>query len=174
MAKVIRMKNTEGLSITELYKAGRKLNGIQLKVGLLGSDKYTNVKPAVSVASIAMTNEFGNITYNQIIPPRPFMRHTVEREEDNWRKLINQESSKIFEGKQTPKGLFELLGSNVSADIVRSIEELFEPKLHPLTIAIRKRKVAREGLVLASSLHKPLIETGLMKSLITHEIEDSL
>ncbi len=162
--KVIRKTNARGWAILE--SALRALKDIELKVGWFSTNRYEN---GVSVALVALVHEFGSRVLG--IPPRPHMRPTIEREEENWRRFIVQESKKVLAGNQTVEGMFEALGLNASGEIAKTISEIFAPPLKPQTIIAKARKMAKSGLV--GALDKPLVETGQMMETVTHTIGES-
>ncbi len=163
MAKVVRKKNQAAYD--RLRKVSAALTNTELKVGWFESNRYPNGTP---VAYIATINEFGSPSRN--IPARPFMRPTVIRGRDFWKEFVMQETKKAYNGRQTVSGMFNALGLNVSGEIGRSISEVFEPPLSPVTIRARLRKL--ENQVTIGNLYKPLVETGLMFTSVTYVVEE--
>ncbi len=161
MAKVIR-KSDAGLW-ARLGASMKTFRSTELQTGWFSTNRYENGTPVAYVATI---HEFGSIKAN--IPPRPFMRPTIEREENFWREFIAQEAPKILEGTQTVEGLFEMLGLNVSGEIARSISLVTTPALLEATILAKTRKMADQ--VTVGALDKPLVETGLMLDSVTHMV----
>ncbi len=164
MVQVIR--KTDASVWGRLRAAVKTFRGSELKVGWFSTDQYKSGTPVAYVATI---HEFGSAKAG--IPPRPFMRPTVAREEDNWRKFIAQEAPKILKGTQTVEGLFEALGLNISGEIARSISEVTAPPLLEATILAKARKMADQGTV--GSLDKPLVESGLMLDSVSYVVMDS-
>lgn len=164
MVQVVRKTNTAAWN--RLDKALKDLRGTDLKVGWFSSNRYKNGR---SVAANAVTHEFGSPSSG--IPPRPFMRPTVAREENNWRRFIEQEAPKIIAGSQTVEGMLDALGLNIAGEIGRSISEVFSPPLKPATIRAKLRKLADSGTL--GKVDKPLIETGLMFDSVTHTVGKS-
>lgn len=164
MVEVIRKSNITAWNRLRLM--GRKMEGLELKVGWFETAKYES---GISVAHVATIQEFGYPKKN--IPPRPFMRPTVAREENNWRKIIDQESKKIVAGTQTPAGMFQIIGLQASGQVAKSIVAVMAPPLKPATIAARKRRLA--GGKTTKSLEKPLIDTGIMMETVTYTVEES-
>lgn len=153
MAEVIRKTNTEAWA--RLDKAFKALSGAELKAGWFSTNRYKDGTPVAHVATI---HEFGSLSSN--IPPRPFMRPTIAREENKWRAFTKQEAKKILKGTQTVEGFLEELGLNVSGEIARSISDVMTPELKPATIRAKLRKLADQGTV--GKVDKPLVETGIM------------
>ncbi len=164
MVQVVR--KSDASTWAKLSAAVKTFRSTELKVGWFETNRYED---GTSVAYVATIHEFG--AEKSGVPPRPFMRPTVEREEVKWRKFIAQEAPKILEGKQTVEGLFEALGLNISGEIARSISQVTTPKLLEATILAKTRKMADQ--VTVGSLDKPLVETGLMLDSVTHTVESS-
>ena len=161
MATVIR--KSDARLWARLTSARKTLEGQDLKVGWFSTNRYEDGTPVAYVATI---HEFGYLKGG--IPPRPFMRPTVAREEGNWRRFIAQESKKIIAGTQTVKNLFEMLGLSISGEIAKSISEVTSPPLLEATIKAKVRKMADAKTV--GALDKPLVETGLMLATVTHTV----
>lgn len=163
MATVIR--KSDARLWARLTSARRTMGGKELKIGWFSTNLYEDGTPVAYVATI---HEFG--AQKQGIPPRPFMRPTIEREEIKWRAFIAQEAKKIVEGTQTVAALFEMLGLNISGEIARSISEVVSPPLLEATIRAKMRKMANTKIT--GSLDKPLVETGLMLESVTYTVGD--
>jgi len=164
MAQVIR--KSDKAAYARLEKVSKQLSGSELKVGWFETNRYPDGTP---VAYIATIHEFGYPEGG--IPARPFMRPTIVREENFWRKFIDQEAKKIYDGRQTVENMLEALGLSIAGEVARSITQVMAPPLKPATIAAKKRKLA--DAVTVGSLDKPLVETGLMLASVTHVVEKS-
>lgn len=164
MVQVIR--KTDAALWKRLTSAMQTFKKTDLKIGWFSTNRYEDGTPVAYVATI---HEFGSSKAG--IPPRPFMRPTVVREEGNWRRFIAQESRKILKGTQTVAGLFEALGLNISGEIARSISDVTAPELLEATIRAKARKMADQATV--GSLSKPLVETGIMLDTVSHTVSDS-
>ena len=161
MVDVVRKTDASAWAKLEAFaKTFRKL---ELRVGWFSTSQYEDGTPVAYVATI---HEYGSSKAG--IPPRPFMRPTVEREENNWRRFIAQEAPKILDGRQTVEGLFEILGLNISGEIAKSISEVTEPALLEATILAKTRKMADAKTV--GALDKPLVESGLMIGSVTYTV----
>src|ERR1700761_5955410 len=55
-----------------------------------------------------------------VIPPRPFMRPTVERERNNWMSLLAAGARAIARGGRTGAQVMDAFGSKVAGDIAKS------------------------------------------------------
>lgn len=161
MVQVIR-KTDAGL-LKKISSFVKTFNALEMQVGWFSTSQYEDGTPVAYVATI---HEFGYAKGG--IPPRPFMRPTADREENNWRRFVAQEAPKILEGKQTVQALFEILGLNISGSIAQSITEVTEPELKKATVRAKVRKMADGKTV--GSLDKPLVESGLMLASVTYTV----
>lgn len=168
MVKIVRKTNKQAYDA--LNKASQNLNGVTLKVGWFEGNNYPKEKGGedTPVAYVASIHEFGHATSG--IPARPFMRPTVEREENNWRKFLDSQSKHVISGKLSPALMMDGLGLNVAGEIAKSIKNVTSPPLKKATIAAKVRKMANKKLV--GSLDKPLVETALMIDSVTHIVEE--
>jgi len=162
MAKVVRKRNSAVHA--KLDKALKGLEDIELKVGWFETTRYEDGTPVAYVATI---HEFG--APSQGIPARPFMRPTVADRKEGWRDFVENSAEGIFNGTQTAGTMFEMLGLAVSGDIAKTISQVMAPPLKPATIRAKERKMAQGGV---GSLDKPLVETGLMITSVTHTVEE--
>ncbi len=163
MATVVRKSDAQLWA--RLTSARRTMGGRELKIGWFSTNRYENGEPVAYVATI---HEFGSLKAG--IPPRSFMRPTVEREEANWRRFLAQETKKIVSGTLTVEALFEALGLNVGGEIARSITEVMSPPLALATIKAKKRKM--KNITLTGKLDKPLVETGVMLDTVSYAVGD--
>jgi len=143
----------------------KELEGKQAKVGWFATSKYEDGTP---VAYIAAIQEFGSPKNN--IPPRPFMRPTVIHQKNEWIQLLTSGARSILAGKSSITTVMNAIGLKASADIAKSITQVFSPPLKPATIAARKRKRADKKTL--GLLTKPLVDTGLMLNTVTYVVED--
>lgn len=135
----------------------------ELKVGWFENLRYENGE---YVANVAAQNEFGNPNKN--IPPRPFMRPTISREQNNWSALIEKLSERVGEEKMTSSEALDILGLKVTGDIKESIKRVYTPPLAPATIAARLAK--RKNQKIVGMLDKPLIDTSQMIDSVSFEV----
>lgn len=101
-----------------------------------------------------------------VIPPRPFMRPTAEREQTNWMKIMADGAKAIVRGAATGLQVMEALGSRAAGDIAKSITLVTSPPLKPSTIAARRRALTDKKSV--GLLDKPLVSSGIMLDTVTH------
>jgi hypothetical protein len=107
----------------------------------------------VEVINKATWNEYG--TRN--IPERPFMRNAMRINRNKYLRIMRRQGKLILRGEITSTEVLNKLGQLGVSDIVKEINTLMEPPLHPSTIA-------------AKGSSKPLIDTGEMRAAVTYEI----
>lgn len=163
MVQVLRKSDAKMWA--KLTAFAKTFNSTELKVGWFSTTRYEDGTP---VAHVAMIHEFGAPKVN--IPPRPFMRPTVAREENNWRRFIAQEAPKILDGQETVERMFEALGLNISGQIGKSISAVTAPPLKEATIKAKLAKLANTKTV--GKVDKPLVETGIMLDTVTYTVND--
>lgn len=105
-----------------------------------------------------------------VVPPRPFMRPTAERETNNWLSIIANGAKAIMAGKATGMQVMDGLGLNAAAEIARSITQVFSPPLKKSTIRARLR--ARADKKTVGLLDKPLEDSRLMLDSVNHTVEN--
>ena len=163
------------------------LKGLQRKVGKVGwfkGSKYDD-ENQTSVAQVAVSNEFGNPSRN--VPARPFMRPTISKKENEWKKIAEDGSKQLIKGNVTVYDLMEIIGQKATGDIKKTISEIWTPALKESTIKSRIRKYTsspdlsiktrnkRSKQVkkfIPSAIYKPLIDTGLMFATLINTVED--
>ncbi|MEG2172371.1 MAG: hypothetical protein RRY29_03825 [Desulfovibrionaceae bacterium] len=95
-----------------------------------------------------------------VIPPRPFMRRTVEEKKNAWAKA----TAKLL--KAHPDGAdaaMQLMGDVIAKDIQATIENSVPPPLKASTIAAKRRRGK-------SAPEKTLIDTGAMQEAVAFEV----
>lgn len=147
---------------TEYSRIEKILQPLQMKVGWFENLSYDLDERGkqIKVATVAAHNEFGY----ENIPPRPFMRPARDNNKGKWlstfRKLIKNGDV---------KNALDVLGLLVAGDIRQAIVNVQTPPLAPATIKARKKHY--RGQTFESSIEKPLIDTGLMISSVSHKTE---
>lgn len=111
----------------------------RLAVGWLDSNRYES---GIQVGKVAAIQELGDGP----IPPRPFVRPTVEKSRNAWNALFGKGANKVLTGKLSAVDLFSALGGVAAADIQTTITQIFDPPLSPLTLAARAYKL-RGGVI---------------------------
>lgn len=131
-----------------------------LLVGQGADDLHEDGKTPLAVA--AATNEFGTFSagknHNVVIPERPAWRNAFDKNQRKYETIQEAEMNRMIRGQQTVTGILHTIGGEMAGDISEEIKEGdFAPNA-PSTIA-RKG----EG-------KKPLTDTGLTASRISHEV----
>ncbi len=152
--------------LKKLEGALRSVKRMQTKVGWFPGAKYEDGTP---VAYVAVIQEYGATLPNGTIPPRSFMRTTVEEKKEEWSKIAQSGAKAVTSGKVTVRNVMEGIGMAVAGDIRKKITEITTPPLKESTIRAKKAKLAEGKKV--GSLTKPLIETGLMMESLTSTVE---
>lgn len=149
--------------------------GSELIVGLFNEDKEPDGTP---VNVVGKKQEFGglgsgwgeetkpkkNDPYGGfkfkvgIIPPRPFMRPSIAKNEGKWirelKKELTSTISNIGRIKIDIEPTLNKLGEMIVSDIRQSINSVREPKLAPITLKLRRNK--------GNKSTKPLVDSGTM------------
>jgi len=149
-----------------LLGAINELSKKRLAVGWGKNQKYPDGTP---VAEVAAVQEFGSPADK--IPPRPFMRPSIAEYQDKWVKSLVFTANKVFQKDMSVAVGYRLMGDVVSGDIRKTISQIWSPKLAKRTIQARKAKLADGGKAATAGIEKPLIDTGLMLSSLTSEIQ---
>jgi len=107
-----------------------------------------------------------------VIPPRPFMRPTEEREHKTWLALLASGARAVVRGTKTGFEVMDSVAHKAALDIAKSITLVTSPPLKAGTIAARKR--ARADKKTLGLLDKPLVDSGDMIDTVTHSVEKKL
>ena len=147
----------------EFEKAWEKKGEDHVKVGIV-SGNNGEYEDGQSVADIAAINEFGTET----IPPRPFMRQTMELHGSSIEKFIQKELKKIWDGKQTRKFALARLGEFVKNKMKSTIRNgSFAPNAASTQYAKTSKANRKKGKL----KNRPLINTGQLINSIDYEVE---
>ena len=144
------------------------LKNLQGKVGKVGWFEKSKYEDGTPVAYVATIQEYGAPTKN--IPPRPTMRPTIAKQQNEWKKIAEQGSKAVLAGNATVGDVMEAIGLKAAGDVRKAISTLTEPPLSPVTIENRRRKRADKKTI--GLLTKPLIDTGIMMGTLTNTVED--
>lgn len=161
------IKRVKTKEAQRLQVALKNLDGKVGKVGWVHASMYIDGRE--SVAEVAAQNEFGNPNKN--IPARPFMRPTIQAEQNNWNKIIEHGSKQVLKGNQNIGDVLETVGLKAAGDIRKTISKITTPPLSPITIANRLSKRSDKNTI--GNLTKPLIDTGVMYGTLTNSVEDT-
>lgn len=145
-----------------LMKAIKEINKRKVSVGWFESSKYEDGTP---VAAVALKNEFGDINKNQ--PPRPFLRNAIKKNTLRWGIVEEQSIRKILLGGNVNSNL-AFLGVVAQEDIKKSIVDITAPALAQSTINARKSRSSNKKP--ATTINKPLVDTGYMLATVTSEV----
>lgn len=104
----------------------------KLQVGWFNGVSYTD---STSVKSVALQNEFGNLSKH--IPPRPFLRPAVANNRTEWVSVLNEMLFEELKGKNALGSSLSVLGETVKADIKISIESVTTPVIADSTLVGR-------------------------------------
>ncbi len=121
-----------------------------LRVGFLEKAKYPD---GTSVGLVAMVQDFG--APSRGIPPRPFFRNMIRKNEASWPKAIAK--TLTMTQYDIPKTL-KLVGEGIAGQLRQSIIDTNSPPLSPIT-------VQRKGH------SKPLVDTGHMLQSVDYEVK---
>lgn len=114
----------------------------------------TKEKP-VSMVLIAAANEFG--TEDGRIPERSFLRSTIKKNNEKYKRLFKSISKKLIDNPQDYIKLMSKIGTIAQGDVQNTIRDLKEPPNAPATIARKKSD-------------NPLVDTGQLGSSIVYQI----
>lgn len=184
----MQIKQVQGEGGKALESALKNLHNKVCKVGWIDGAKYPVTKYEKNppfIAEVVASNEFGRPSKN--VPARPFVRPTVTREENSWRKIGFEGSKKVLKGQLKVEDVLDLIGARAASDIRKTIRQVWSPALKPSTIYARMhryaydtdlagstRKKRQKGLksFTPSGLYKPLIDTGLMFATLAYKVEN--
>ncbi len=138
----------------KLLDAAAKAKHGTVDVGVLAGkgDEASKTSPGLTVMDVATFNEFG-----LGVPERSFIRGYVDENEQAIRNDIKKLALLIMKGEKTTEEALELLGLKTVGGIQKRISAGIDPPNATST-------VRRKG----SS--KPLIDTGQLRSSITHRV----
>src|SRR5579859_3473356 len=112
------------------------LKNLQGKVGKVGWFEKSKYEDGTPVAYVATIQEYGFPAKN--IPPRPFLRPTILKQQAEWRKIAESGAKAILAGKSSVGNVMEALGLKAAGDVRKAITLVFHPPLSPRTIAARQ------------------------------------
>ena len=192
-----RRSNPKGLG--DLMAKIEGLGNKQAKAGFFESSKYEDGTPVAYIAAIqefgAHIDHPGGTPYKIVngravfvskaegaglpvtkphpivIPPRPFMRPTVAREQDAWLGLLRSGAKAALKGTVTAEDVMERVSARAAGDIKKTITEVNSPPLAKSTIA--KRRAALSDKKTIGNLDKPLVASGIMLASVTNVVEDA-
>jgi hypothetical protein len=132
----VRQSNSPAFEMFSL-----NLKELQGWEGLTGWAEDNKYPAGQQVAYIAQLQEFGHGP----IPPRPFMRPAIAKNEDRWYDHAAMQAERILEGKITGKDAMTKLAKLAAEDIQQSIDDVKSPPLSDITLWARyyRKKMGR-------------------------------
>ena len=192
MATITRSNSN---SFTLLVEALKSMEGKVGRAGWINGAVYDN---GMKVAHVAAINEFGATIQHPggtpygpngfvpksegeglpvtgpheiVIPPRPFMRPTIDKQRDNWFRALEDGSKKILRGKATATQVLGTVAQKAADDVAETISQIQTPPLAKSTVAARKSKRADKKTV--GNLTKPLVDTGILINSISGKVDNA-
>ena len=159
MVKVLRITGPGMAKLKALTQSQNEVG----KVGWFESAKYEDGTPVAYVAAI---QEFGSP--ERSIPPRPFMRPTIQEKQNSWQSLAASGAKAIIAGTQTISSVLDALGQRAAGDIRRTISKITSPALAMSTLRAR---ASRKKTTIGAVSRKPLVDTGTMIQSLTSTVE---
>lgn len=119
-----------------LARVPTQFQGKVAQVGFPKGITYPEDRGGASVAYIAAIQEFGAPERN--IPPRPFMRPTVQEHRDEWVRSMGAFIPKVLRGQADAEDVLEAVGAQAAIEIQAQIAQVSSPALSPITVMLRK------------------------------------
>lgn len=118
-----------------------------VEIGILGIDKELKGKDGkTTILEYAVYNEFG--TKN--IPPRSFMRRTLEKDGDIISRYIDKRTEKVFDGKISGRQALKQIGEFIRGKIIENISTAnsWATPLDPKTLKRKLKKGENNNKIL--------------------------
>jgi phage gpG-like protein len=131
----------------------------RVKVGILGDSPKKAREGAtgkLSLLEVAALHEFGAPEAG--IPQRSFIRATIDEKRVDIERLQFALAKRVALGEITEEQALQMIGAKVAGWVKTRIAEGIAPALAPATVAKKKSS-------------KPLVDTGQLRSSITHVVE---
>jgi hypothetical protein len=162
----------------------------EAKVGFFADQAYPDGGPPVGY--VAAIQEFGSPENG--IPPRPFMRPTVEDKKGEWAADITNGMRAVIKGRMTAYDVLDHVGRAAAGDIVKTIVGGDFKQLSPITLMLRKMRDEHQGNATAfritgatvgeaarrvasgeqgSTRTAPLDDTGYLAASVQHQVGDA-
>lgn len=125
----------------------------KLEVGFFKGQNRKSGNKSIPQAQIVYWNECG--TDDGVIPPRPFMRKTVDTKSKKWLEFLKKE---LVSNKLNIKTSVNKLGIIMKGDIVQEITDLQTPP-------------NAESTIKAKGSSNPLIEDGITRDSVEHKVK---
>ena len=150
---------TPGLG-EEIIKKMIDESGTSADVGFFDSAYYED---GTSVALVAATQEYGSPKLR--IPPRSFMRSTMDEETLAWKKIVTDGMQRVSEGKLTIYDVMEGVGGQAAGDCRKKIASIYDP---PISDRTKEARARARNVPVEDVNDKPLVDTRVMITHLTH------
>ena len=118
----------------------KSLEEYSAQAGWFESARYDDGTP---VAKVAIWQEYG--VPERSIPPRPFIRPTVDEKKGEWTKDAAQVVKGVLSGQIDAEHGMTVIAQKAAADIRQTISRVDSPPLSPITLLLRQwRKEGKE------------------------------
>ena len=166
-----------------LKRIPEELQDKEVNVGWQSNIKEENGIPVSYVATI---HEFGAPEQN--IPPRPMLGPTLKNNQEAYLKFLRLASKQVQRGEINGQDVLDTLGEMVSSDVKKTIAQIQDPPLSPITLMLRKMRKQNPELKVSGKIvgeaaikvkakedysgvsTKPLIDSSTMINAISHEV----
>ncbi len=159
----------------------------EAQIGFFPAAQYEDGTPVAYVAAI---QELGSPKNG--IPPRPFMKPTVEDKQKDWSNELGEYAKGVIAGRLTVDGMFDFIGAAAAGDIAKTIAEGDFKPLSKITLMLRKMRDEHKGDAdwhmsgakvgeaarrvaageAGSDRTAPLDDTGLLIASLSHIVAD--
>lgn len=163
----------------------KALEGKQVKIGWFETAKYEDGTPIAYVAAI---QEMGCPAKS--IPPRPFMRPSIARDQNNWMRVARKAAKGVLEGNSSVDDAMTTIGAVIVGSIETTIAGVYSPPLSEITLMARKYRQQGKtvtgktigeiaALIAAGKADysgvstKPLVDKGDMVATLIYVVEDA-
>jgi hypothetical protein len=119
------------LNLGKINERLKPLKDKTIQAGILGGQ----YEDGTNIAYVAAIQEYGAPAAN--IPARPFLSTTSAAQRKEWTKLMGEGIAAVAAGQLTADALMEAIGSRMAGDIKKTISEIQEPALSPITVMLR-------------------------------------
>lgn len=142
------------MGLADLRRDLADLRALKISAGVQGAkgDAQHPGADGLTVAELAAIHEYGSA--DGLIPPRPFLRHTAEKNRAKFREALRLGVSDVIDRRATPLQAFAKVGALMSAAIVASIDRANDWATPNAPATIRRKghdRVLRDSGVLRSS-----------------------
>ena len=148
--------------IAKILKELEYLANHGVEIGILAIDKsLMGENGKTTILDYAIWNEFGTSS----IPPRPFMRNTIDTNEEYISNLIQETPNKVLKGELTGKEALMRIGETIRGLIIQSIAtaQAWAVPNDPKTLKIKTKNEQANNT-------KPLIDNRFLIKSIRYQI----